>query len=146
MKLTVINNGFSLVSEKFLKKFVKFMEKAFVKKKLLAFSNKELVIVFISPSKIQGLNKKFLGKNRVTDVLSFSPSQKDSFGELALCGEKIKLQAKEHGLSVEEETAYLVLHGFLHLLGYHHEEGGEPAKKMYQIQDEIFNQWQKTLY
>ena len=100
------------------------------------------MIAFVSSADIQKLNKNFLKKNYVTDVLSFSPLEEDSFGELALCREKIKSQAKEHNLSIEEETAYLVLHGFLHLLGYHHEQGGESAEKMYKMQDKIFEEWQ----
>lgn len=144
MKLEIIDNKhFPLISKKFLKDFLQFLEKALVEKKILsASSNKKLVIAFISPEKSQNLNKKFLKKDYATDVLSFSPSEENSFGELALCGEQILSQAKDHKLSVEEETAYLVLHGFLHLLGYYHEQGGKSAKQMYEIQDEIFNKWQ----
>ena len=100
------------------------------------------MISFVSSKNIQNLNQNFLKKNYVTDILSFSPSEKDSFGELALCGEQIISQAKDHKLTVKEETAYLILHGFLHLLGYHHEQGGKLAKQMYEIQDEIFHKWQ----
>lgn len=144
MKLEIIDDqNSSLVSKQFLKDFTRFMKKALADRKILsATENKKLVIAFVSSKKIQNLNKTFLKKNRVTDVLSFSPSEKDSFGELALCEEKIQLQAKDHGLTVEEETAYLVLHGFLHLLGYQHEEDAQKAKVMYQIQDEIFTEWQ----
>lgn len=148
MKLEMIDNKKkSLVSKKFLKNFLQFLEKILVEKKILpAFSHKKLTIVFVSLKKIQNLNKKFLKNDSVTDVLSFSPSEENSFGELVLCGEKIKAQAKDHNLSVEEETAYLVLHGFLHLLGYHHEQDSESAKKMYKIQDNIFQKWQNTLH
>ena len=142
MKLQVIKNQTKpLVSRKFLKSFLDFLEKALEEKQILPATNKRLVIVFVSPKEMQKLNKQFLKKDFVTDILSFSPLDKDFIGELALCGEKIRSQSKEHGLSLEEETAYLVLHGLLHLLGYHHEEGGTPAKKMYQIQDEVFEKW-----
>ena len=53
----------------------------------------------------------------MTDVLSFSSLEKDSFGEIALCTEKIKSQALAQGLTVKEETAYLVLHGFFTFVG-----------------------------
>lgn len=144
MQLEIIDNkNFPLISKKFLKDFLQFLEQAFVEKKIIpASSNKKLVISFVSSKNIQNLNQNFLKKNYVTDILSFSPSEKDSFGELALCGEQIISQAKDHKLTVEEETAYLVLHGFLHLLGYHHEQGGKSAKKMYKIQDELFTKWQ----
>ena len=144
MKLEIIDNkNFPLISKKFLKDFLQFLEQTLIEKRILpSSSNKKLVISFVSSKNIQNLNKKFLKKNYVTDVLSFSPSEKETFGELALCGEQIISQAKDHKLTVEKETAYLILHGFLHLLGYHHEQGGKSAKKMYKIQDEIFNKWQ----
>ena len=99
--------------------------------------------MFVSSLEIRKLNKKFLKKNKATDVLSFSPIDENSLGELVLCVEKIEQQAKDHKISFEEEMAYLLLHGLLHLLGYHHEKGGASARKMYQIQDEIFSQWQQ---
>ena len=142
MKLKLIKKErASLVSKKFLKNFLLFVEKALEEKKILSPTDKTLIIVFVSSQEMRKLNKKFLKKDCVTDVLSFFPIEEDSIGELALCGEKIRLQSKEHGLSIEEETAYLILHGLLHLLGYHHERGGEPARKMYQIQDEMFEDW-----
>ena len=144
MKLEVLGNKKPFfLSKVFLKDFLQFLEKNLTERKILpSSSNKKLVIAFVSSEDIQKLNKNFLKKNYVTDVLSFSPLEEDSFGELALCREKIKSQAKEHNLSIEEETAYLVLHGFLHLLGYYHEQGGESAEKMYKMQDKIFEEWQ----
>ena len=144
MKLEFINNEkSSLVSKKFLKDSLQFFEKALIRKKILPVdSNKKLTIVFVSAKSIQNLIKKLLKKNYVTDILSFSPLQENSLGELVLCTAKIKSQAKEHHLTVEEETAYLILHGLLHLLGYQHEQGGPSAKKMYKVQDEIFHKWQ----
>ena len=145
MRLEIVEGkNTPFVSKIFLESFLKFLERSLVERKILSFSDKKLVIAFVSSSDMQEMNKKFLKKDYVTDVLSFFSSEPDSFGELALCGEKIKSQAEEHGLSLEEETAYLVLHGFLHLLGYQHEQGGESAQKMYQIQDEIFQNWQGT--
>ena len=145
MKLEVVKDKKSpFISKVFLKSFLRFLEQSLVERKILSSSDKKLVIAFVSSSDMQKMNKKFLQKDYVTDVLSFSPSEPDSFGELALCGEQIKAQSEKHGFSFEEETAYLVLHGFLHLLGYQHEQGGEEAKKMYKTQDEIFQSWQDT--
>lgn len=55
-----------------------------------------------------------------------------------LCPQVVERQAKEHDLSFRDELCYLVLHGVLHLLGFEHEQGGARAKKMYELQDEIF--------
>ena len=146
MKLEIINyTKFRLPPQKKVRSSLQFFEKALIQRKILdsQLAGKKLVVVFVSSLKIKKLNKEFLNKDRPTDILSFSPMEDDSLGEIALCIEKIKKQAKEHQLSFEEELAYLLLHGLLHLLGYHHEKGGATAKKMYQIQDEIFSKWQE---
>ena len=147
MEIEIVNYKKSyLPSKKRIKDALQFFEQALMQKQILTpkLANKKLVIVFVSALEITKLNKKFLKKDRPTDILSFSPIEDDSLGELILCMEKITGQAKEHQLSLEEEIVYLLLHGLLHLLGYHHEKGGATAKKMYQIQDEIFNQWQES--
>ena len=143
MELEFIDNKNQvLISRAFLKKFLLFVEKKLLEKNIFLEPKKKLTVVVLPSKNIQKLNKEFLGKNSVTDVMSFSSFEKNSLGEIALCIEKIKSQAEDHNLNVQEETAYLVLHGLLHLLGYHHEQGGESAKIMYEIQDDIFQQWQ----
>ena len=129
-------------SEAQIAQAVQFIERALVKKQVLpAALKKNLVIRFLSSRRIRELNKKFLGKDKATDILSFSPLEKGGLGELALCSEQIRVRAGKHGLTVEEETVYVILHGILHLLGYRHEEGGAPARKMYKIQDDVFALW-----
>ena len=136
------------VSKKQIQETVLFFKKELLlegieKEKL---NKKELLIVFTSSEEMKQLNKNYLNKNRATDVLSFSPVVEESLGELILSIEKIKTQAIEHKLSLQEEMMYLILHGLLHLLGYHHEKGGKMAKKMYHIQDNIFEKWQKQVF
>lgn len=147
MKTEIVNfTKTRLPSHKMIKDSLKFFERALIQKKILNSkrTRKKLVIVFVSALEMKKLNKKYLKKDKPTDILSFSPIEEDSFGELALCVEEIKKRARE--LSFEEEMSYLLLHGLLHLLGYHHEKGGAEEKKMYQIQDEIFNQWQEQFH
>ncbi|MBC6415959.1 MAG: rRNA maturation RNase YbeY [Bdellovibrionales bacterium] len=122
-----------------------FFEKKLVSKKILkkAFFKQKLLIVFVSSSEMKKLNQYFFKKNSTTDILSFSAVEKNSLGELVLCVQKIRSQAKDHNLSFQEEMIYLILHGLLHLLGYHHEQGGKKAERMYRIQDSIFESWQK---
>ena len=146
MKVEIMNfTKTRLFSQKEVKASLDFFEKVLIQKKILnsKSARNKLSVAVVSSSEIKKLNRKFLKKNKATDILSFSPLEEGSLGELVLCVEKIKQQAKEHGLSFKEEMSYLLLHGFLHLLGYHHEKGGAQARKMYQIQDEIFNQWLK---
>ncbi|MEK7354797.1 MAG: rRNA maturation RNase YbeY [Bdellovibrionota bacterium] len=39
---------------------------------------------------------------------------------------------------MREELGYMILHGFLHLLGFDHEKTASDAKKMFALQDELF--------
>ena len=101
---------------------------------------KSLTVVFLSKKSIQELNLKFREKNKPTDILSFAPTEKESLGELALYSDPKR--AARLGLTVKEETFYLLLHGVLHLLGFSHKKEPE-ASQMYAVQDAIFQQWKQ---
>ncbi|MBI5874324.1 MAG: rRNA maturation RNase YbeY, partial [Deltaproteobacteria bacterium] len=93
-------------------------------------------------------NKRYLKKDKPTDVLSFpmcempflSPSGRGQ-GEDAYCSrvllgdvvisiETAKAQAKENGVTLHQEIARLLIHGILHLLGFDHEKGRKEALRM----------------
>lgn len=96
-------------------------------------------LVFVSNKEMRGLNKTFRGKNRLTDVLSFAPTEPGSIGELVFSLSVLRKQATEHGQSLNMELGYMVLHGVLHLLGLDHERSVSEAKRMFQIQDKVFD-------
>lgn len=98
---------------------------------------KDLSIVFVDAKTIRRLNKQYRGKNKTTDILSFSDLFDDQLGELVLCPEVIVAQALRQGWSQRHEYGYMLLHGILHLLGYDHEVDAE-AKEMFILQDSIF--------
>ena len=105
---------------------------------LLPREAEELVAVFVDEDKIRELNLNFRSKDKATDVLSFSPVEDSSLGELVFCIEVIQSNAKEHKLTFEQELAYMYLHGLFHLLGFEHETNEEDAKEMFDLQDSIF--------
>lgn len=75
---------------------------------------------------IAALNKEFRGKTGPTNVLSFPPAQSGEgaerfFGDIALAAETIGAEAEFQGKRFEAHAAHLVVHGFLHLLGYDHD-------------------------
>lgn len=71
---------------------------------------------------VRGLNRRFLGEDRVTDVLSFpSGDGIGSLGDIAIAYPCARRQAREMGHSADTELRVLLLHGVLHLLGYDHE-------------------------
>lgn len=102
-------------------------------------SGKSLQLVFLPKNEAKQLNKQFRGKDYATDVLSFDSMDPDSLGELIFCPEVLIKQAAEHGLSFRDELCYMTLHGLLHLLGYDHETNEADAKKMFRLQDSIFD-------
>ena len=83
-------------------------------------------IAFVSDRNIRKLNQRFRGVDKATDVLSFPADEPDNLGDVAVSVETATRQAKENGLSFEDEIAQLILHGLLHLSGYDHEtDNGE---------------------
>jgi len=88
--------------------------------------------------KIKALNKKYLKRNRPTDVLafpepeSFPQKSKENFnlGEIIICPQQVKKNAKKYNLSFKKELARVLTHGILHLLGYNHEASPKKAKEM----------------
>ena len=83
-------------------------------------------IAFVSDKRIRELNRQFRGIDKATDVLSFPAEEEFNLGDVAVSVETAVVQAKENGLSFNDEIAQLILHGLLHLSGYDHEtDNGE---------------------
>jgi len=100
----------------------------FAEQALNAIGNNEssATIAFVSDKKIRELNRQFRGMDKATDVLSFPAGEKTNLGDIAVSVDTATRQAKETGLSFDDEIAQLILHGLLHLSGYDHEtDNGE---------------------
>ena len=102
----------------------------FAEKALRAVGRQEesATVVFVSDRAITDLNRRFRGRKRATDVLSFpieaarfERSIDSHLGDVVVSVERAETQAKEHGLSFQNEVKQLILHGLLHLCGYDHE-------------------------
>ena len=91
----------------------------------------EVSVNIVSPAKMLGLNRLYRGKNRPTDVLSFPIGIKH---DILILGDIFinRLDAKKN-------LPFLVVHGFLHLVGYDHEKSKHDEKIMFSLQDEIIN-------
>jgi probable rRNA maturation factor len=90
-------------------------------------------IAFVSDTRIRQLNRQFRGVDKATDVLSFpedNDSQDDNLGDIAISVDTALRQAKEAGLTFDNEVAQLMLHGFLHLAGYDHETDNGEMNRM----------------
>jgi rRNA maturation RNase YbeY len=94
----------------------------------------DIVLAFVGTTTIRRLNRTFRKKDKVTDVLAFPAGERGAdgrrpLGDVIICVPRAARQAAELGHSLEAELAYLVLHGFLHLLGYKHFRGHEDEEK-----------------
>jgi len=104
-----------------------------------------LSIALIGPARMKKLNKQYRGKNRTTDVLAFGSDQKFSsafqkeIGEIVICLQEVKKNAKRFNLSFKKELTRVLIHGILHLLGYDHEISKAEAKKMEEKEEHYLN-------
>lgn len=105
-----------------------------IKNKILG-KKYELSIVFLEDKEIKKINKKYRGKNKPTNVLSFSLTEYS--GEILLAPDVIKKEAPKFGMNIKNFTGFLIIHGMLHLLGFDHgstmEAKEEKWKKYFHI-------------
>ena len=112
-------------------------------------SNIYINIILTDPNNIRKTNKQYRNIDKETDVLSFPMFEKEEIenlknsknlvpevlGDIMISVERVKKQAKEYGHSFERELAYMLVHGFYHLMGYDHIE--EEDKKQMREKEEI---------
>lgn len=115
------------------KKIIDSVKTAFVSE----FANKKtLSLILVNKEQIQEINKQYRNLDEPTDVISFVDKDKDYIGDVFICVEKVKEQAKEFCNSEEWEFAFLLIHGILHLSGFDH-NNEEEENIMFQKQDQI---------
>ncbi|OIJ16144.1 rRNA maturation RNase YbeY [Anaerobacillus arseniciselenatis] len=106
----------------------------------------EVSITFVDDEQIKEINRDYRNKDAATDVISFALNDDDTdmliegapnlLGDIIVSYPKTIEQAKEYGHSVERELGFLVVHGFLHLLGYDHLNESD-EKVMFKRQEDI---------
>lgn len=87
-------------------------------------------IILVDRNFIIDLNKKYLGRSYVTDVISFNLSDEfDDFftGEIYICYERVSEQAVEYNTKPSTEFFRVIAHGIFHLFGYRDESPAERA-------------------
>ena len=88
-----------------------------------------LSIAYVDQKTSKELNKKYRSKNKPTNILSF-PLRKD-MGEIVLCLDVIKKEAKNFGRTFDQFLGFLVIHGMLHLDGMQHGSTMEEREEYY---------------
>ncbi len=81
----------------------------------------DVAVVFADDTTLQELNARFRGKDKPTNVLSFPDGESPPGGGIALSFETIAAEAKRQGKPFVNHAKHMILHGFLHLLGYDHD-------------------------
>jgi len=92
----------------------------------------EITVLLTRDAEMRRLNRSYRGKDRPTDVLSFpdgtseEPRSAPRIGDIVISIPAAGRNARAAGHALGREVAHLLLHGFLHLLGYDHEvDGGD---------------------
>ncbi len=121
-----------------LKVFIKNIVQTCFAEEQLNDLNFYLSITLTTPEEIHKLNKQYRNVDKETDVLSFPMFEKQELeqiknekrinqvaeviGDIVISVERVEEQAKEYGHSFQRELAYMVVHGFYHIMGYDHIE------------------------
>ncbi len=126
-------------NDKYEKIIKKVIEQCFKEEKI-ENSKLYISITLTNPEHIHKINKQYRNVDRETDVLSFPMFEKneidekiknndfeheDVLGDIVISIEKVEEQAQEYGHSFEREFAYMLVHGFYHLMGYDHIENDD---------------------
>ena len=104
----------------------------------------ELSISFVDDGQIQELNRRYLGRDKPTNVLAFSMREGDFpslhpqlLGDVVISVDTARRQSNRFGLNEMEMVILLMIHGILHLLGYEHEGTKKGASEMALKQKEM---------
>lgn len=112
------------------------MERCFKEEQLLQ-ANLYIAVTLTTPQNIRTLNQQYRNIDKETDVLSFPMFEKEEIqdiqkqtnhtvhevlGDIVISIPRVEEQATEYGHSFERELAYMLVHGFYHLMGYDHIE------------------------
>ena len=97
--------------------------------------NLYMSVTLTTPEEIRRINNEFRNIDKETDVLSFPMFEKEEIDEMVSSGKneipeaigdivisiaRVEQQAEEYGHSFDRELAYMVVHGFYHVIGYDH--------------------------
>lgn len=89
--------------------------------------NAMLSITFVGRAAMSGMNGRYLRHRGPTDVISFGLGRTGKrgavIGDIYICPEVARDNAKRQGIPIGEEVLRLVVHGTLHVLGHEHPAG-----------------------
>jgi probable rRNA maturation factor len=92
------------------------------------FAGRALALLLTDDAAVRRLNRSFRGIDKSTNVLSFpSPAGDPSgaLGDIAIAFETTAREAQAEGKPLAHHLSHLAVHGFLHLIGYDHDEDAQ---------------------
>ena len=105
-------------------------------------AGREIAVRVVAPRESRALNRLWRGKDKPTNVLSFPATRVPAarrgsatvshlpLGDLVICADVVKREAREYGKRLDAHWAHMVVHGTLHLAGYDHETGERERLRM----------------
>ena len=101
-----------------------------------------LSFAFVTPREMARLNRAHLGHPGPTDVITFghAPAHAGApvVGDVYICPDVARENARAHGSGVREELLRLVVHGALHVLGHEHpEDDARTSSAMWRRQEQL---------
>lgn len=88
----------------------------------------EIAILLTGDETVRDLNRRFLGKDRPTNVLAFPDAGPGRLGDIALAFGVCVTEAAEQAKPLADHLRHLVVHGVLHLLGYDHQRDDDASR------------------
>jgi probable rRNA maturation factor len=124
----------------------------FVMSRMRVHPEAELCVKLVDEPTMAEFNKRYMGKDGPTDVLSFPmdelrPAREGELeeegilGDMLLCPQYATAQAPAFSRTPDDEMRLLTIHGILHLLGYDHAEPDE-EREMFALQARLLAEWQ----
>ena len=95
-----------------------------------------LVVAFIDQRTMRALNRRFLQRAGLTDVLSFRYDREPVVGEVLVSPAFARRYTTAHGLAYRDELARYVIHGLLHWVG-HHDRTQRQRRRMRELEDQL---------
>jgi len=117
---------------------------------LTGMPDAELSVLLVDDKQIGELNSSWRLKNGPTNVLAFSLTEGDDLamalnllGDVVISVETAAREAANEGLALHERLQALLVHGFLHLIGYDHEKSDSEAARMHDRERELLQELTK---
>jgi probable rRNA maturation factor len=105
----------------------------------------EITVALVDDARLQALHRDFMGIDMPTDIMTFpagDSADEAHGGELAISVDHAMTQGVAWGHSPEEEIAFLVVHGLLHLAGWR-DDTDEQRQRMLARQHDLIDRWRQ---